>query len=92
MGLFGGTETIGLAADAMLRIAGGRIATPSVRTGFAMTEVFGSFRTYFAASCIEKHVILSERSESKDPLQISGSLNRFSFLRWGFFASLRMTA
>ena len=57
--LFGGTETIGLAADAMLRIAGERIATPSVRTGFAMTEVFGSFRTYFTASCIEKHVIPS---------------------------------
>ena len=47
----------------MLRIAGGRIATPSVRTGFAMTEVFGSFCTYFAASCIEKYVIPREHSD-----------------------------
>ena len=52
----------------MLRIAGERIATPSVRTGFAMTEVFGSFRTYFTASCIEKHVIPSVLQSAADLL------------------------
>ena len=48
-------------------LQGERIATPSVRTGFAMTEVFGSFRTYFAASCIEKYVIPRERSDRGNP-------------------------
>ena len=36
------------------------------------------------------YVILSDRRESKDPLQISRSLQGFSFLRWGFFGALRL--
>ena len=64
--LLGGTETIDLAVDAMLRIAGIRIATACFAS-LAMTKVFGSFRTYLAASCIEKHVIPRERSDRGNP-------------------------